>query len=239
VIDATDLGVLVKACEIDLGDPDLWSTPGGYPNSLALCIIDSIYLNGARYASVVNIIDRYRNYRKKHGGDADTDGTHELAATIFELGGPDPWATRIGNRRPTSTQAGAPLKAETIAGLTMLLPTYGVRNTGDLNALAVIGPDALKTVERAWRAAPGQRSGITWDYALMLAQIPGFKADRMVTRYVARAIGMRPEKLSPARAAQLVTRVAEIKGRNMVDLDQAIWRFESGRPFKHGEAVTP
>ena len=31
----------------------------------------------------------------------------------------------------------------------------------------------------------GQRSGITWEYALMLAQIPGVNADCMVVRYVA------------------------------------------------------
>jgi hypothetical protein len=69
----------------------------------------------------------------------------------------------------------------------------------------------------------------------MLAQIPGVKADRMVIRYVARAIGAPPEKLSPERAAQLVTRVAEVKGWNVVHLDHAIWRFESGRPFQNDE----
>jgi|ERR1700738_290934 len=104
----------------------------------------------------------------------DTDGTDELAATITELGGPDPWASRIGNRRPTSTAAGAPLKAETIAQLTETLPAQGVRTAADLRAAAATA-DTLKAVERAWRATPGQRSGITWDYALMLAQIPGPK----------------------------------------------------------------
>lgn len=69
----------------------------------------------------------------------------------------------------------------------------------------------------------------------MLAQIPGVKADRMVIRYVARAVGTRPEKLSPERAAQLVTRTAEVQGWNTIHLDHAIWRFESGRPFQNDE----
>jgi hypothetical protein len=231
----TDLAALVTACDTDLGDPDLWFEPDGYPDSLALCIIDSIYSTGARYSSVVNIINRYRGYRKQRGGDADTDGTDELAATITEAGGPDAWGTQIGNRRPTSTKPGAPLKAETVATLVAVLPVHGVRATTDLT-IAATKPDTLKDIERAWRATPGQRSGITWDYALMLAQIPGVKADRMVIRYVARAIGVTPEKLSSERAARLVTRVAESKDWKTIHLDHAIWRFESGRPFQTDES---
>lgn len=230
--DDTELAALVSACETDLGDPDLWFMPDGYPGSLALCIIDSIYSTGARYSSVVKIISRYRDYRKQRGGDADADGTDELAATIREVGGPDAWATEIGNRRPTSTRPGAPLKAETIATLTTVLPEHGVRTTGQLRAAAA-SPDNLNSIKRAWRATPGQGSGITWDYALMLAQIPGVKADRMVIRYVARAIAVQPGKLSSERAAQLVTHVAEAKGWNVIHLDHAIWRFESGRPFQN------
>ena len=66
----------------------------------------------------------------------------------------------------------------------------------------------------------------------MLAQIPGVKADRMVIRYVARAIGVRTETVSSDRAAHLVSRLAEAKGWNTIHLDHAIWRFESGRPFQ-------
>lgn len=230
-LDTDDLAAFIKACDTDLGDPNLWFTPDGYPDSLALCIVDSIYSTGARYSSVVNVVGRYREYRTNQGGNPETDGADDLAATIAELGGPDPWATRIGNRRPTSTAAGAPLKAQTIAALTEVLPAQGVRTTADLRAAAATA-DTLKTVERAWRATPGQRSGITWDYALMLAEIPGVKADRMVIKYVTRGIGCRPGSVLPERAAQLVSRVAESKGWSVIHLDHAIWRFESGRPFQ-------
>ncbi|OBG69767.1 heme peroxidase [Mycobacterium sp. E3339] len=231
---AADLAALIAACESDLGDPNLWFEPDGYPDSLALCIIDSIYSTGARYSSVVNIVSRYREYRNQQGGDADTDGADELLAAITEVGGPDDWATQIGNRRPTSTKGGAPLKAETITALAKALPERGVRTTSDLRTAAT-KPEGLTQVKRAWLATPGQGSGITWDYALMLAQLPGVKADRMVIKYVARAIGVPPEKLSPQRAAQLVTRVAEVKRWNPIHLDHAIWRFESGRPFQRDE----
>ncbi len=104
--------MLVAACERDLGNPDLWFRPDGYPGSLALCIIDSIYSTGAHYSSVRNVIERYRAYRAERGGNGDTDGIDDLHATIKDLGGPDRWATAIGNRRPTSTAANAPLKSE-------------------------------------------------------------------------------------------------------------------------------
>ena len=128
------------------------------------------------------------------------DGSRRAWAAPGAPAGPGYAATGIGNRRPTSTKPGAPLKAETIATLATVLPEHGVRTTSDLRTAATTR-ETLKAVERAWRATPDQRSGITWDYALMLAQIPGVKADRMVIRYVARAIGARPEKLSPERAA--------------------------------------
>lgn len=231
----TAVAALITACDTDLGNPDLWFAPDGYPDSLALCIIDSIYSTGARYSSVVNVINRYRKYRKQRGGEPDTDGADELAATITEVGGADTWATQIGNLRPTSSKPGAPLKAETIATLAGVLPRHGVRTTRDLRTAAT-KPDTLKEVKRAWRATPGQRSGITWNYALMLAQIPGVKPDRMVIRYVARAIGAPPEKLLPDRAAELVTWVAKLKDWNAIHLDHAIWRFESGRPFQDDES---
>ncbi|HYB38425.1 MAG TPA: hypothetical protein VEF72_23670 [Mycobacterium sp.] len=65
----------------------------------------------------------------------------------------------------------------------------------------------------------------------MLARVPGVKADRMVIRYVARAIAVPEDRLSRIEAAQLVKQVAELKGWDLIHLDHAIWRYESGRPF--------
>ena len=47
-------------------------------------------------------------------------------------------------------------------------------------------------------------AGITWNYALMLARIPGVKADRMVIRYVADAIGKKQDPPAPKEASVLV-----------------------------------
>ena len=202
-----ELAALVAACDNDLGDPDLWFEPDGYRGSLALCVIDSIFSTGAHYNSVVNVVRRYRQHRGDQGGDADTDGVRELLATLDELGGPEQWAEHFQNRRRTSTHTGAPLKAEAIKQAAEGLAELGVWNTADLKKR--FDGDTLEDVKRMWRSVPGQRSGVTWAYFLMLAGIRpypddapqdtgpkpappdgrgavirGVKPDRMIIRYV-------------------------------------------------------
>ena len=90
-----------------------------------------------------------------------------------------------------------------------------IRTTNDLR-VAANTDHALEAAKRAWRAAPGQRSGITRDYALMLAQVPRVKADRMVISYVARAIDCPPSQLVPAKTAALVHGVAKAKSGDTI-----------------------
>lgn len=76
------------------GDESRWITAEGYPDSLALSIIDSIYSTGSKYQAVINVVNEYRVYRKAQGGDADRDGTSELIQTFKEAGGSAGWAER-------------------------------------------------------------------------------------------------------------------------------------------------
>ncbi|MGV0735950.1 heme peroxidase [Mycobacterium syngnathidarum] len=218
---------LYHACLRDLGDAQRWFSPPGYPDSLALCVIDSIYSTGARYVTVEKVIARYRGYRAGQGGNAETDGATELLENIAELGGPDAWASRIGNRRPTSTVLGAPLKSVAVAQAAEALVALGIRTTSELRAV-VEDESRCEAAKAAWCAVPGQRSGITWEYAQILAKIPGVKADRMVLGYVCREVG----RVNAARAAELVRATAESGGWDAIALDHAIWRFESKRPYQ-------
>lgn len=62
----------------------------------------------------------------------------------------------------------------------------------------------------------------------MLAGVPGVKADRMVTRYVARVLNL-SAAVNPELAADYVKAVVAEKNWNVIHTDHAIWRFESGR----------
>lgn len=223
----TDIDRLVNECEV-LGDPTKWFRPDRYHDGLALCIVDSIQSTGSHYNSVLKVIGRYRAHR---GNAANTDGTPELLACFEQVGGVDQWAKEIGNQKPASTRQGAALKAAVIQQVAQNLYDDGVLTTADLRVRGAIGPanDGMrKATKKLWTTVEAQSSGLTWNYALMLAGLPGVKADRMVIRFVSRALD--GVQLTPESAAAMVRQAAEVMRVNATDLDHAIWRKESGRP---------
>jgi hypothetical protein len=70
--------VLADNCRSIFGDESNWITADGYPNSLALAIIDSIFSTGSPHQSVMNVVNKYRARRQRQGGNAELDGTEEL-----------------------------------------------------------------------------------------------------------------------------------------------------------------
>src|SRR5512139_1971253 len=103
--------ILKSAVLAELGPTVEWATPDGYPDSLALCLIDSIQSIGQKYGGVRSVVRRYRDFRASQGGDAERDGAVELAATFDELGSVDSWASKIGTHNRVYSRGEAPLKA--------------------------------------------------------------------------------------------------------------------------------
>jgi hypothetical protein len=201
--------------------------PRGYRDGLALCVIDSVQSTGVNYTSVGRVLDRYRAYRREQGGEPATDGTAELLATFDELGGPDPWASRIGTRNRTSTRGGI-LKAGAIRDVARVLTAEEITTAAGLRA-AADDEVRLEQVRKAWCAVKGQRSGITWRYVLMLAGVPGVKPDRMICRFVADALDVPRRSVGSEFAAEIVTAAAPGLDMSPTALDHAIWRFQRGR----------
>lgn len=220
-----DIELLRAAVEHDLGEPALWPTAIGYPNSLALCIIDAVYVTGARHQGVEKIIERYRRFRGGQGGDAATDGAVELLASVRDAGGPQQWASDIGNRRPTSTSKKAPLRSVAMVMLAEKLLALGIGTTEQLRA-ATVDDVRANLAQATWCAVPGQRSGFTWGYLVMLAQDPGVTVDHTVAAYIARVVG----DDSYLNAAELLSATAELTGWGISALHHALWRFEAARP---------
>ncbi len=87
-----------------------------------------------------------------------------------------------------------------------------------------ISTAAAKT---AWLSVHGL--GITsWDYLEMNVGLQGVKADTMVRRYVARAVGA-SKMVSVDRARAAVKGAADLIDVSYKRLDHAIWREESGQ----------
>ncbi len=151
--------VVAERCEQFRGS----KAPDGYPNSLALCIVDSVQSTMVRYPTVEKVVKNYRAYRREHGADPNADSAADLAATFAQLGGHEAWAKRIGNGNRTSTHRGAPLKAYAIEVEAKNMIDLGVLNAEDLR-IAAEDPDALAKVKKAW--LKGSRSGAGCHVAL-------------------------------------------------------------------------
>lgn len=206
-----------------LGPTGTWRpAPSGYPRSLAMCVIDAIWSMGVRYGAVGNVVSRYREIRSAEGGDADQDGASDLLRCIDLLHGADGFAESVRNRQRVSTHPGAVRKAEAVHRAARALCDAGVETVVDLRAAAA-GPHATR-VKGLWLTLPGQGSGVSWHYLLMLAGLAGVKPDRMICRFVARALGRR--RIAPAEAACLVVRAAELLDVSPRVLDHEIWRHE-------------
>lgn len=130
----------------------------------------------------------------------------------------------VGNRQRTSTQSGI-LKAEAVLLVAQVLATAGIQRPEDL---ANAAPERLAALRARWTAITGQGSGLSWDYFLMLAGGQGVKADRMVRRFVADALGVDEQALAQLKAHALVTDAAAQLGVSVSQLDYAIWLHQSG-----------
>jgi hypothetical protein len=208
-----------------LGKPAGWASATTYP-SLALAVIDSVWSIGVRYAGVLNVLARYRAARAEDDADADDDTPQGLVEVINGVGGPNEFAQLVNNRQRTSSHNGI-LKAEAVRSAALVLAAADIRTPADVAAST---PDSLDELRTGWTAITGQRSGLSWDYFLMLTGGTGVKADRMVRRFVAEALDSDEYRISQTDAHSLVTQAATRLGVDVSQLDYAIWLYQSGNP---------
>jgi hypothetical protein len=220
---------LTEVCRSIFGDESRWITADGYPDSLALSIIDSIYSTGSKYQAVINVVNAYRAHRKAEGGDADRDGTSELIQSFKVAGGSPEWAELVNNRKPAHTKKDAPLKAEVVYRAANVLHEQLEITTQDELRAAYADKEKRKELKKTWLHLPSQRSGVTYNYLLILAGFQSVKPDRMVIRFVAKHAGLNATKLTPMETADLIQQVAELYPTQARRLDHVIWRHVSGR----------
>jgi len=193
-----------------LGAPSTWERAAPQAD-LVLAMIDAVWSIGVRAGGVANVLARYVELR----GDAQHSFA-ELVAFIDELGGPEAFADAVKNRQRTSTTNGI-LKAEAIYRQAQLLAAAGVVDRAGLT----------DEVRAQWITVPGSKSGTSWDAFLLVLGEDTVKADRMLRRFCARALGTTESRVSAKRAHALVVAAAAELGVSARALDGAIWRYES------------
>lgn len=217
---------LTRSVERELGtDSGRWHKPAGY-QSVALAVLDSIYSTGNRYSGVINAVNTYCIARVDQGGKPTTDTASDFVKAVECWGGATGLVKRT-NKWRAFARSWAPTKAEVAFAAGKILVDNNLETVDHVReAFSDPARQERSEVKRQWLALPGQRSGLTWTYFLMLCGVPGVKPDRMVIRYVSNALG---ESVNSKDARLLVSSVAQRLDLDEILLDHVLWRSASGR----------
>lgn len=156
-------------------------------------------------------------------------GEHTISGflTLFECRSPEQLAVGFfGNRQRTSSRSGI-MKAEAVQQFASALIEAGIDDFGDINEVR------LTTAKALVRNISGQASGISFDYFRMLAGDDTLiKPDRMVQRYIAKALEEAPQQVGPDNTRTLLQGATQLLVKRGQDwsprrLDYAIWNAES------------
>ena len=203
-------------------------------SSLSLCVIDAVYSISVRYEGTKAVVEHYCQHYEvpKFRPDAAIlpekdaqDSLQALCDRITSLGAERMASEVFHNRQRTSTVKGI-LKAEAVLRFASALVNHGINYFQDIQWPL---PDGL---EEAIKAIPGQRSGISLRYFLMLAGSDDLiKPDRMVLRFLGdalqRDVGF--DEAQPLLAATSRKLKAEYPRLTPRLLDHAIWQHQRKR----------
>jgi hypothetical protein len=233
-----DIQQLMRHIEVRIDLKEIAETPSSYWASLPLCIIDAVWSIRSNYDKIVSPL--VRRFAESHGWDGADHSTSPLDGSptvknlldIIErrLKNGDPiealFRNKNGkpNRQRTSSQSGI-LKAAAVRYFAGALLISEINQPSDLRDAA-----KLTKAEALVKQIPGQGTGITFTYFLMLSGEEKFvKADTHIRRFVSDALGTPWTNLVAAdRAAGLLREASRrfagsFPGLTSAKLDHAIW----------------
>lgn len=216
--------VIASAAAVSLDDEYFYA-------SLPLCVIDAVFSIGVKYESVRNVIDRYcRRYgqpKLSPTRDApprsEQESISDFLGLVTSMDADTVAAEVFGNRQRTSSRNGI-LKADAVRRFAGALARHSIEHLQD-----VWEARDLSAVERDVRRIPGQSSGISWRYFLMLAGREDLvKPDRVILGFLGRVLGRTVSADEAQALLSAATRQLEIEhpGLKPRTLDNLIWKRE-------------
>ena len=234
---ATYCNQLFNLKHISLGDQYQY-------HSLPLCVITTVYSIGIRYKSVQKVVDCYCTYfqlpRLRTEQHTFSSQTEQESISVFMQKmteyGIDRFTQEIfANRNRTSTVNGI-LKAEAAFRFAKVLHKHEIHYFQDAHR-AIANLD----FERDIRLIPGQKSGISHDYFLMLTGSEDFiKPDRMVLRFLSQVLGQPvtiPQAQTLIREASAILRPQYSQVSPWL-LDYAIWNYQRSQVVRSSRLTT-
>ena len=208
-------------------------SPEYYYDSLPQCIIDAVYSIRANYAATRNTVIRYCNARRiprlssPLGNCSDSHTVNQLLTNISPYVGTDFGATGLfGNHQLTSNRSGI-LKAEAVYHFATILANNGIQTLSDIRNAS---DTTISAIESGIKTIPGQKSGISFSYFLMLSGDDNhMKIDRWLLRFVGDALGVANYHNVSQAYADLLVVCSELKKiyPNLTPrlLDHTIWNY--------------
>jgi len=225
--DVEKLIVHIRRTLTDLSAP--WSGTEYEYASLPLCVIDAVFSLGVRYESTQRTVHEWcLKYRwEESRTKASSEHTTNDFLKILEAYGnrwEDIASEVFNNRQRTSSRSGI-LKAEAVYKFSKTLQLFGIQTFADI--LNLKSHDALG---EAIKSIPGQASGLSFHYFLILTGYPNaVKADRMVRRFVANALGVHDVALEQAKDLVIAaSKSLQSEFHNLTPslLDNKIWKYQ-------------
>lgn len=165
-----------------------------YYDSLPQCIIDAVYSIGVRYTSTRNTVINYCNnigvarLSTPLGSPSDKHTVSDLLNKIIAYPTIEDCANLLfENNQKTSTKNGI-LKADAVKRFATVLQNNGIQKLGDIRTASA---ETISDIESDIKTIPGQKSGISFSYFLMLSGDDShMKIDRWLLRFVGDALGV-------------------------------------------------
>ncbi len=229
-----DVERLVLHLRKALGDLARPQPEGEYQySSLALCVVDAVYSIGVRYESTWRTVS---DFARRQSWEVDRKKANREVEVTDLLRILRPYENRweqmaieiFRNSQRTSRRSGI-LKAEAVYRFAQVLHSFGIETFSDALRLGL-----RDEVKNAIASIPGQGSGISYSYFLILAGHPdAVKPDRMVSRFVADALGV--PNLRQDHCEQLVRQACSVLRSDYPRLtpsllDHAIWEYQRKQP---------
>lgn len=190
---------------------------------LPLCAIDAVFSIGVTYQSVTNTVDRFcRHFNiEKHQAKRELT-TSDCLAMMYSVPSDELTQKIYKNRQRTSTANGI-LKSEAVMMFLEVLREHGVE------CFASLTDKTIEKLEPAIRQIPGQGSGISWNYFLMLAGRDYYiKPDRMILRFLETVTQTHVKPAESILILREVTTRMNQHGFHLTprELDSLIWEYQ-------------
>ncbi len=229
-MNSNHIETIAEFCRTHLNLKNAKLSESFFYHSLPLCIVDSVFSIGANYTSTKNTVtsvckyfdlENFRPYGSLHLPRESQVGIKHFL-DLFPDDDDISIAKNIFNNQQRTSSKNGILKATATLKFASVMKDHHIDKFQDLDF------EKLKDIEIEIKSIPGQRSGISFSYFLMLAgDNSQIKPDRMVLRFLSQCTNSTFDSYQATEAITLVAKMLQSDYPEITPrlLDHEIWKY--------------